>query len=86
MRFSTCYCLLAQLCCFVSCGLEVTQEEDMLRPRKKRHARPHELDSDDEEGNGDCDTHKGEDKEMESDKVEPVVPVAEDVPILVNTA
>ena len=49
---------------------------------KRRHARPHELDSDDDEGKEEDNTHQ--DEEIVSDKVDPVVLIDDDLQILVN--
>lgn len=67
-------------------ALDVKQGDDIMggaseRP-KRRHARPHELDSDDDEGKEEDDTHQ--DEEIISDNVDPIMPVDDDLQILVN--
>ncbi|XP_044222898.1 histone-lysine N-methyltransferase SETD1B-A-like isoform X2 [Thunnus albacares] len=63
---------------------DVKQGDDIMglesqRP-KRRHARPHELDSDDDEGKEEDNTHQ--DEEIVSDKVDPVVLIDDDLQIL----
>ncbi len=68
--------------------LDVKQGDDIARPAseraKRRHARPHELDSDDDGDGGKEEDNTLRDEEAISDKVEPVVPVDDDPHILVN--
>eukprot|EP00064_Thunnus_orientalis_P006597 superscaffoldBa00000694_g6615 len=65
-------------------ALDVKQGDDIMglesqRP-KRRHARPHELDSDDDEGKEEDNAHQ--DEEIVSDKIDPVVLIDDDLQIL----
>lgn len=51
---------------------------------KRRHARPHELESDDDDEEGKDEDNTLQDEETTSDKLEAVVPVHDDPQILVN--
>ncbi|XP_049434823.1 histone-lysine N-methyltransferase SETD1B-A-like isoform X3 [Epinephelus fuscoguttatus] len=61
---------------------DVKQKDDTVRLEraKRRHARPHELDSDDDEGKEEDNTLQ--DEETTSDKVETIVPADDDIQIL----
>lgn len=71
---------------------DVKQGDDLFRPAaeraKRRHARPHALESDDDVDNDDEGGEKDntlQDEETVSDKVEATVPVNEAPEILVNS-
>ncbi len=64
------------------------QSDDIIRPAperaKRRHARPHVLDSDDDEDDEKKEEDKAlQDEETMSDKVEAIVPADDDPQILV---
>lgn len=70
--------------------LDVNQGDDLFRPAaeraKRRHARPHVLESDDDDDNDDEGREKDNRlEETVSDKVEAAVPVNEAPQILVNS-
>lgn len=71
---------------------DVKQGDDLFRPAaeraKRRHARPHALESDDDDENDDEGGEKDntlQDEETVSDRVEATVPVNEAPEILVNS-
>lgn len=73
--------------------LDVKQGDERFRPAseraKRRHARPHELDSDDDDDEDDDDAEKEEDNTLQgeeaiSDKVEATLPIDDDPQILVK--
>lgn len=70
--------------------LDVKQGDDVFKPAperaKRRHARPHELDSDDDDDDeGKEEENTLQDEETVSGKVQAVAPADEHPQILVNT-
>lgn len=67
-------------------ALDVKQGDDIMEPAsqrpKRRHGRPHVLDSDEDEGKEEDNTHQ--DEEIISEKVDLIAPVDDDLQILVD--